>query len=519
MNSFADFSVIESFEISSKSRRLITKALINSHRQCPKRAWLEANGYETAPMSMGDRATIAQGKMVHECGQFMYPGATKINNTLLLVDAAKETDKVLKSDDGVLFGACFVSESMGVGVRIDVVETGLNGLEITEISSGGDVKSSYLDDCAIDVACLQDIGVRVGDVYIMHPHTKIALTEGGKGFEVLSKVNVTNEVKERAVVAVNWIDQCANTLASKIPDCEVGDHCKSPRGCPFLGQCAKQVEAKDKDLVDYLPSKKGAVKELILSGVRRISEMPAKAMTDKRNALVREAILQGRGLVRSDIAEYIRALPYPRNFLDFEAVSFAIPRFVGMYPYQSIPYQWSLHTKNSIDGDLLHSEFIDVSGKDPRKHFVEYLLKSVGRSGPIFVYSPYEKTKLKELASTFSEYKEAIESVIDRLVDLLPLARQGYYHPDMCGSWSIKKIQPTLPFCKDLVAYSELGDVADGQAAQAAYMDQIDESIVGVQKLLQLKNMLLYCGSDTRVLVHFVDYIENAEDFVLPILH
>lgn len=29
---------------------------------------------------------------------------------------------------------------------------------------------------------------------------------------------------------------------------------------------------------------------------------------------------------------------------------------------------------------------------------------------------------------------------IDRMVDLLPIARERYYHPDMHGSWSIKAV-------------------------------------------------------------------------------
>jgi hypothetical protein len=272
------------------------------------------------------------------------------------------------------------------------------------------------------------------------------------------------------------------------------------------------VENLDVDLVDYLPSKASPVKELILSGITRISDLPLGAMKHERNALVRQAIVQNRAIVRADIADSIRALGFPRHFVDFEAASPAIPLFDDMRAHGAIVFQWSCHTQEGKGAALAHREFLDVSGNDPRRGFIESLLAAVGNTGPVLVYSSYEKTRLKELALLFADLSTQILALVDRIVDLLPLARRCYYHPDMRGSWSLKKIAPTLPACPDLEAYADMGDIADGLAAQAAYFEQINPAIIGPQKAARRAKMLTYCQADTRGLVHFVDSIEAAHD-------
>ena len=108
-----------------------------------------------------------------------------------------------------------------------------------------------------------------------------------------------------------------------------------------------------------------------------------------------------------------------------------------------LPFQWSCHIESDI-GELVHQEFLDTTGIPPMRGFIESLLRAVGKSGPIFVYSAFEKSRLNELASRFADLQPAVQQVIERLVDLLPITRQYYYHPDMRGSWSIKAVLPTI---------------------------------------------------------------------------
>lgn len=495
-----------------KLPHLITKSLVQNHRQCPKRAWLEFHTNDVSELTSSERAILTQGQNVHKSARTLYPDAVSVRHDLLPIDAAIETAQILASKTPGIIGASFTSKTIGMNIRLDVLEHGVSGYKITNIASGSSVKEQYLDDAAIDLVCLQEIALDVEEIHVMHPSTNIPLPENGTGAEVLTTENVTNEVKTRAILAVKWIEKCANTLSSDMPFCETGAHCKTPTACPYASKCGQPVENKDPDLVKHLPIKSGPIAEYIVSGTKRITEIPFSAMTNKRNALVRTAIFNACAVVSSDLANYVRSLAYPRFILDFETAAFAIPRFTGMHPYQPVPFQFSMHSKSSPGAELVHHEFIDVSGNDPRVGFIENLLEVVGTVGPVIVYSHFEKTRLNDLAEDFPIYREKLHALVDRLVDLLPLARQGYYHPDMCGSWSLKAIQPTLPPCDDLLSYSDMEDVADGLAAQAAYMDQIDITFIGEQKEKQLANMKIYCKADTRGLAHFIDVIEASVD-------
>jgi hypothetical protein len=121
------------------------------------------------------------------------------------------------------------------------------------------------------------------------------------------------------------------------------------------------------------------------------------------------------------------------------------------------------------------------------------------------MYSPYERTQLKSLAEAFPKYRAAIERIISRLVDLLPITRDNYYHPAQQGSWSIKSVLPALFGNDDAeLSYEKLdaaGAVANGGAAQSAYMEAIDTATSLERKADLHAQLLAYCKLDTYAMV------------------
>ena len=86
--------------------------------------------------------------------------------------------------------------------------------------------------------------------------------------------------------------------------------------------------------------------------------------------------------------------------------------------------------------------------------------------GPILVYNQgFECSRMREMATAFPDLAPALHAAIDRVIDLLPITRAHYYHPDMCGSWSLKKVLPC--FAPDLT-YDQLA-ISDGCMAQVAF--------------------------------------------------
>jgi hypothetical protein len=207
-----------------------------------------------------------------------------------------------------------------------------------------------------------------------------------------------------------------------------------------------------------------------------------------------EAVLDPRGVSQ------IKSLPYPRYYIDFETIAFAVPIWNGTRPYMQVPFQWSCHVELN-NNDLKHFEFLDISGKDPRRDFAESLINVVRTEGPVLVYNGgFEGARLKELALIFPDLSKELLAIVERFFDLLPFAREFYYHPNMRGSWSIKDVLPTIAPELD---YSNL-EVGDGSMAQEAYKELILNE-VSLERKVSIRNSLLnYCRHDTLAMTEIV---------------
>lgn len=204
----------------------------------------------------------------------------------------------------------------------------------------------------------------------------------------------------------------------------------------------------------------------------------------------------------------IVSLPYPRFYLDFETMAFVIPRWAGTRPWATqVPFQWSCHIEYT-PGKLRHTMFLDVSGDDPRRTFAESLINAIGSEGIVLVYNAgFEKSRISELAEIFSDLSPALLSINERVVDLLPMARQHYYHPAMKGSWSIKAVLPTI--APDL-AYDKL-EVGNGGDAQNAYTEIIHPETTKERKQQLTDGLRDYCALDTLAMVRLAWFFEGRK--------
>ncbi|WP_276308449.1 DUF2779 domain-containing protein [Rubritalea profundi] len=105
---------------------------------------------------------------------------------------------------------------------------------------------------------------------------------------------------------------------------------------------------------------------------------------------------------------------------------------------------------------------------------------------------------IREQLECFPQYETELTAIIDRLVDLLPLARAHYYHPSQQGSWSIKKVLPVI--CSDL-NYSELEGVQDGNMAMVSFQEAIHPDCTPERKDEIYQELDKYCQLNTLAMV------------------
>jgi hypothetical protein len=85
----------------------------------------------------------------------------------------------------------------------------------------------------------------------------------------------------------------------------------------------------------------------------------------------------------------------------------------------------------------------------------------------------------------------------ERTVDLLPVTKANYYHPDQRGSFSIKSVLPTLAPQLD---YGDL-EVKDGGNAQLAYLEAVAPDCTTERRAEIDSALKQYCGRDTWAMV------------------
>lgn len=149
---------------------------------------------------------------------------------------------------------------------------------------------------------------------------------------------------------------------------------------------------------------------------------------------------------KTAIAKELDKLKFPLAFLDFETLQDAVPLYTGTKPFEQIPFQYSLHVLEAPDSELIHKEFLANPNNDPREPFIQNLLDDLPKNGTVLVYNQsFEAGILKKFPPLFPEIKSTIQNILDRFYDLMiPFKRRGYYHPNMQGSYSIKKVLPAL---------------------------------------------------------------------------
>ena len=480
--------------------RGLSKSKIMAGIQCPKRLYLETYYRELAEESADKEERFAVGHQVGELARTLYPGGTLIDGGDLK-DALEETEAALKvANDAVFFEATLQHED--VLFRADILLKEAEHTHLSEVKSSTSVKKEHVQDCAIQFWVLRGAGYPVDSVALVHINNSFVYGGDGDYTGLFAEENITGKVRALAHDVPDWVDRCKQVLAGDLPDVEVGPHCEKPYVCPFLAHCKGEQPAYP---VGELPRGGKVVQELLNDGIEDIRDIPEGRLANATQERVRRITVAGKAELNPQAAEALRGLPYPRYYLDFETIGFAIPIWAGTRPYQALPFQWSCHTEDE-NGELDHAEFLDKTGEPPMRLLAESLLVTLGDSGPIFVYSPFEKHVIKGLAEMFPDLVDKLNALIDRLVDLHPITKAHYYHPAMKGSWSLKALLPTVAPDLD---YSTLGEVQEGTAAGRAYLEIIDKKTDPKRRQELIKSLAEYCKLDTLAMVRLARFLQQ----------
>jgi hypothetical protein len=464
----------------------LTKSRYIAGLQCPRRLWLVV--HEPAPYEdPAPGSPMDIGQEIGTNAHLLFPGGVRITEEPWQHTEAVVRTAALMDDARVpaIFEAAF--EHDGTRIRVDVMERlAFGAWGLREVKSSSGLKDHYLDDIALEA-------------FVLHVNT--AYVRGADGIcwtDFFARLDVGDAVAERLVDLPAHLPGMRDCLAmTELPDVEPGSQCGTPYACEFHDRCTVN---KPDDWISYLPyltpARANALKVL---GIEANSAIPADFPLTWKQAIIRDATASGQPYVSPDLARLLGGYGPPACYLDFEAMMPPIPLYEGTRPYQTIPFQWSLHAATE-DGVLHHREFLADGDSDPRRRFAETMIKALDTfEGPIIVYSAYEKTRLNELAREFPDLAASLNAIVIRLADLLPIVRGAAYLPEFWFSNSIKSVAPAL---SPGFGYDDLTGVADGLAASAAFLQLASGNLPEREEVEQLRGALLaYCHRDTMAMV------------------
>ena len=481
-------------------RKGLSKSRLMSYLQCPKRLWLEVHRPDLAEVSPQSESAFQIGYQVGAIAQRLYDRGhgVHIEYDSGLRKALERTTALLGDPEAdPLFEATFERE--GILVRLDVLQGRGSDARVVEVKAATSVKPEYVSDCAIQAWVIEASHVRPKAIVLSHINNQFVYADGGRYDGLLTEVDITADVVPVAVQVPEWTADAQLVLQDDEPTVTVGPHCKAPYECPFRSHCWPKVDYP----LDDLPGLGKKLVELVACGYGDVRDVPEHLLKGADQLRVLRLTQRGKAELLPGSKAELAALAWPRYYLDFETISFPVPIWAGTRPYQQLPFQWSLHIE-SRPGQLDHAEFLDVSGAPPMRAAAEALLAAIGPNGPVLMYTGFERQCLKILGDFCPDLKAQLDVLALRLVDLHPIVKRNYYHPDMHGSWSIKAVLPTLAPDMD---YEQLEGIQEGMAAQRAYLEAIASGTV-LPRRHQLRDQLLaYCQFDTLAMVRVTEML------------
>ena len=485
----------------------LSKSRIAAWKQCPKRLWLHVHKRELLEVSDDAQRSFQIGYEVGEVAQNLFPDGILIGDDDDLSAALAATRAAMTDhSDRPIFEAAFQHD--GLLVRVDLMLPTSCGYRMVEVKSSASVNPYHVVDCAIQAWVLQQNGIALVAIELAHIDTSFVYLGDGNYKGLFRHAPLDTAIQPLLDLVPNWIEEARSTLAHAEPAIAPGAQCDDPFECPFKAYCNKNTAQaiEPKYPLDVFSRMRATTKDALRSkGFEDAREVPEELL-NRTHQRIQRVSQSGVAELTGEAASTLLELSYPRYYLDFETINLAVPRWALTSPYSSqVPFQWSCHTER-CGGYLQHTMFLEVSGNDPRRECAQTMIATLGDTGPIFVYfQAFEKGRISELAALFPDLSPVLLAIRDRIVDLLPLAKLSYYHPDMHGSWSIKAVLPTIAPELD---YTQLA-VGHGGAAQDAYREILHRSTPDAIREKLSQGLRDYCTLDTLALVRLAWFLQG----------
>lgn len=503
----------------------ISKTGFMTGLKCRKLLWYYYNNKKAIPEEAPFLKNILeQGKEVGELARTLYPDGilvtgrsrqstvdSRLSGTAsrLTTDDCRQTTLTLKERKPV-FEASFIYNNALAKADI-LVPAGNHKWDLIEVKSSGRVTFDQIKDAAFQAFVFEGAGIKLRRVFIMHLNKEYVKKGPVDPEQLFSKTDITKKVRALSKYAGTALEEMEGVIKGSEPQIVPGRAC--PKDCPLRLKCWDFLPDGH---VFHLRGNKDASFELMNKGIFRIIDIPKDFELGRKQEIQRQGFLTGKAQKdKAQIKKFLAKLKYPLYFLDFETVARFIPPYDGTSPYETVPFQYSLHvveeskvaSRKSKESKIMHYSFLNPGEKDPRPVILKKLKELLGKKGSIVAYNAnYEKMCIKTMAAAVPGYKTWAASLNKRFVDLLaPFKAMHYYHPSQGGTASLKAVLPAVTG----ISYDDL-EIGEGGLAMMEYSRVVfGDKVKKKEKDKVFRQLEEYCGQDTLGMVKIVEKLRN----------
>ena len=477
--------------------------------QCNKLLWLDKYKPEVAVPTARDMV-LENGTKVGELARGLFGDYINIDFNKNLNVMIEETLKSLKNKPNIITEASFNYESNFCSV--DILKNDVDGIEIYEVKSSTYIHNIYLDDASYQYYVLKNLGLNVKSVnivYLNKEYYRSGELEINKLFNIKNITDIAiqkqNEIKNK----IEEVNKYMLENNEKEPEKDIDIYCFKPYECPYWQYCSRHLPKNN--IFDIRIMHKDKKIELYKRGIINFEDVVNENINQKYlEQVIFEVNNKPPKIEKEKIKEFMGQLTYPLYFLDFETFQLAIPEFDGTNPYMQIPFQYSLHYVDDINGKLHHKEFLAKSGIDPRRELAERLVEDIPKDVCVLAYNmSFEKTVIKKLANYYQDLHDDLMKIHDNIKDLMiPFYNRNYYVKEMKGSYSIKYVLPALFPDDPELDYHNLPVVHNGGEASDAFLSLASLSKEEQEKIRE--GLLVYCKLDTFAMVKIWEKLKEV---------
>ncbi len=487
-------------------KHLLSKTSFLKSVQCQKAFFLYKNHYNLKdPISAEKQSVFNRGNKVGTLAQSLFPNGIDVSPTHVFkyAESVVKTKELIESGQEVIYEAAFIFDS--TLVALDILVKRESKWFAYEVKSSLKISQAYVMDACLQYYVIKNCLPELEDISLVNLNDKYRL---GDVLDVQNLFKITSVKKDAEKNSEFIKHQIALAKAThykqELPKVNIGEQCFSPYSCDFMGTCWKNTATNN--VFEFSGISKKQAGEWLGKGILHINEIPEEELSGNTQKLVRAFKTNTEIFDNERTKQFLSRITYPIAFLDMEFYTPAIPKYKGNGPFELSPFLFSWEQINK-DGESGEAHFFfHQEDNNPEKDFIEQLISLAKNVNSILVYDTgQENAALNTIAKHHPQYKEEIEQIKKKFIDLADVfTNYWYYHPMQKGSSSLKKIHQSV-FNTEI--YKDL-HVNSGMLASYGYDDFLNEADL-FKKQETKENLITYCKTDTRALLELYTFLKG----------